>query len=113
LQRSGWLISSTALLLAVVLAAFSTARIIFIQQIGVGLAIAVFLDATLVRGLLVPATMRLLGRWNWWAPEPLRAIGRCIGLSETSASARAAAPQPAADVAETTEPAAVATPTHM
>ena len=84
LQRTGWLISSAALLLAVVLAAFSTSRIVFIQQIGIGLAIAVVMDATLVRGLLVPATMRLMGRWNWWAPAPLRAIWRRIGLSEAS-----------------------------
>ena len=83
MQRTGWLISSAALLLAVVLAAFSTSRIIFIQQIGVGLAIAVIMDATLVRGLLVPATMRLLGQWNWWAPAPLRLVWRRIGLSET------------------------------
>jgi uncharacterized membrane protein YdfJ with MMPL/SSD domain len=94
LQRTGWLISSAALLLAVVLAAFSTSKITFIQQIGVGLAIAVLMDATLVRGLLVPATMRLLGRWNWWAPAPLRAIWRRIGLSETSAPAHAATARP-------------------
>jgi RND superfamily putative drug exporter len=85
LQRTGWLISSAALLLAVVLAAFSTSKIVFIQQIGVGLAIAVLMDATLVRGLLVPATMRLLGRWNWWAPRPLRALWRRVGLRETLA----------------------------
>jgi uncharacterized membrane protein YdfJ with MMPL/SSD domain len=83
LQRTGWLITSAAMLLAVVLAAFSTSRIIFIQQIGVGLAIAVIVDATLVRALLVPATMRLLGRWNWWAPAPLRALWRRVGLSES------------------------------
>jgi RND superfamily putative drug exporter len=87
LQHTGWLISSAALLMATVLAAFSTSRIIFIQQIGVGLAIAVIMDATLVRGLLVPATMRLLGQWNWWAPAPLRAVWRCIGLSEAEAPA--------------------------
>src|SRR5262249_34565937 len=93
LQRTGWLITSAALLLAVVLAAFSTSKIVFIQQMGVGLAIAVLMDATLVRGLLVPATMRLLGRWNWWAPAPLRAIWRRIGLSEaeTPTSVRATA----------------------
>jgi uncharacterized membrane protein YdfJ with MMPL/SSD domain len=89
LQRTGWLISSAALLLAVVLAAFGTSRIIFLQEIGVGLAIAVVMDATLVRGLLVPATMRLLGRWNWWAPAPLRALWRRVGLSESGAPARA------------------------
>jgi RND superfamily putative drug exporter len=82
LQRTGWLISSAALLLAVVLIAMSTSKIVFIEQIGVGLAIAVIMDATLVRSLLVPATMRLLGRWNWWAPAPLRAVWRRIGLSE-------------------------------
>jgi uncharacterized membrane protein YdfJ with MMPL/SSD domain len=98
LQRTGWLISSAALLLAVVLAAFSTSRIIFIQQIGVGLAIAVVMDATLVRGLLVPATMRLLGRWNWWAPAPLRAIWRRFGLSKASAPTSADAHLPAAEV---------------
>jgi len=91
LQRTGWLISSAALLLAVVLVAMSTSKIVFIQQIGVGLAIAVIMDATLVRSLLVPATMRLLGRWNWWAPAPLRAIWRRIGLSEADERASASA----------------------
>jgi uncharacterized membrane protein YdfJ with MMPL/SSD domain len=86
LQRTGWLISSAALLLAVVLVAMSTSKIVFIEQIGVGLAIAVIMDATLVRSLLVPATMRLLGRWNWWAPAPLRAIWRRIGLSEAEST---------------------------
>ena len=84
LQRTGWLITSAALLLAVVLGAFGTSKIIFIQEIGVGLAIAVIMDATLVRMLLVPATMRLLGRWNWWAPAPLQALWRRIGVSETA-----------------------------
>jgi|SRR5579859_98916 len=91
LQHTGRLISSAALLFAVVLAAFSTSEIIFIKEIGVGLATAVIIDATLVRGLLVPATMRLLGRWNWWAPAPLRALWRRIGLSETATPALAAA----------------------
>jgi uncharacterized membrane protein YdfJ with MMPL/SSD domain len=71
--------------LAVVLVAFSTAKLSFIQQIGVGLAIAVIMDATLVRGLLVPAMMSMLGRWNWWAPAPLQAVWRRIGLSEAEA----------------------------
>ncbi len=85
LQRTGWLISSAAQVLAVVLIAFSTAKLSFIQQIGVGLAIAVLMDATLVRGLLVPAMMRLLGRWNWWAPAPLRWLWWHIGLHESDA----------------------------
>jgi RND superfamily putative drug exporter len=82
LQRTGWLITSAALLFAAVLAAFSTSELVFIKQIGVGLAIAVVMDATLVRGLLVPATMRLLGRWNWWAPRPLRWLWQRVGLHE-------------------------------
>lgn len=90
LQRTGWLITSAALLFAVVLAAFSTSEIILIKEIGVGLAIAVIMDATLVRALLVPATMRLLGHWNWWAPRPLRALWQRVGLSETEQPALAA-----------------------
>ena len=75
------------MLMAVVFSAFGTSKIIFIQEIGIGLAIAVIIDATLVRMLLVPATMTLLGKWNWWAPAPLRAIWQRIGLSESSVAA--------------------------
>ena len=82
LQRTGGLITSAALLLAVVVGAFVTSRIIFIQEIGLGVALAVLMDATVVRGLLVPALMRLLGRWNWWAPRPLRALQKRVRLSE-------------------------------
>jgi trehalose monomycolate/heme transporter len=82
LQKTGWLITSAALLLAIVIGAFATSKIISIQEIGVGLALAILMDATLVRGLLVPAMMRLMGKWNWWAPAPLRALWRRIGLHE-------------------------------
>src|SRR5258707_1195403 len=85
LQRTGGLITSEALLLAVVLGAFGMARIIFIQEIGIGLASAVIMDATLIRMLLVPATMRLLGNLNWWAPAPLRWLWQHIGLADTPA----------------------------
>jgi RND superfamily putative drug exporter len=88
IQRTGRLITSLALLMAVVFGAFGTSKIISIQEIGIGLAIAVIIDATLVRMLLVPATMRLLGKWNWWAPAPLRAIWRWVGLSESAGYAR-------------------------
>ncbi|TDW15897.1 MMPL family transporter [Kribbella kalugense] len=71
LQRTGGIITSAALLLIIVVAAFSTSGIVFVKMIGVGLVIAIALDATIVRALLVPATMRLLGRANWWAPKPL------------------------------------------
>ncbi|HEX9412969.1 MAG TPA: MMPL family transporter, partial [Ktedonobacterales bacterium] len=83
LQRTGRLITSAALLLAVVSGAFAISAIVFIKMIGVGLAIAVLMDATLVRALLVPATMRLLGDWNWWAPRPLRALWRRVGFGES------------------------------
>ena len=87
MQRTGRLITSLALIMAVVFGAFGSSKIIFIQEIGIGLAIAVIIDATLVRMLLVPATMRLLGNWNWWAPAPLRSIWRRIGLGESAALA--------------------------
>jgi len=71
LQRTGAIITSAALLLVIVIGAFSTSGITFIKMIGAGMIIMLLLDATVVRTLLVPATMRLLGRYNWWAPRPL------------------------------------------
>ena len=82
LQRTGWLITSAALLLSIVVAAFASSRVLEVQEIGVGLALAVLMDATLVRALLVPAMMNLLGTLNWWAPAPLRFVHRRIGLHE-------------------------------
>ncbi len=82
LQRTGQLITSAALLLAVVVGAFATSKLILIQQIGLGVAIAIIMDATLVRVLLVPSMMNLLGKWNWWAPRPLQALQQRIGLRE-------------------------------
>ena len=55
---------------------------IFIKELGLGTAIAVLIDATIIRALLVPSLMELLGRWNWWAPAPLRRLHRRFGLSE-------------------------------
>lgn len=68
LQRSGGIITSAAVIVIVVAACFATADMILVKALGLGMALAVFLDASLVRGLLVPATMRLLGDWNWWLP---------------------------------------------
>jgi putative drug exporter of the RND superfamily len=68
LQRSGRIITSAALIVIVVSACFATADMILVKALGIGMALAVAIDATLVRGLLVPATMRLLGDWNWWLP---------------------------------------------
>jgi uncharacterized membrane protein YdfJ with MMPL/SSD domain len=82
LQRSGGIITSAALLFVVVVGAFATSGIVFIQMIGIGLAVAVIVDATLVRALLVPATMRLLGRWNWYAPPPMARFWDRYGVRE-------------------------------
>ncbi|MDQ1483632.1 MAG: hypothetical protein QOF35_1708, partial [Actinomycetota bacterium] len=82
LQRSGRIITSAALLLAVVIGGFATSGIVFLKMIGVGMLVAVLLDATVVRALLVPATMRLLGTANWWAPGPLRRWWERHGIRE-------------------------------
>src|SRR5256885_4395348 len=71
LERSGRIVTSAALTVIVVASSFAFADIVLIKALGVGIAIAVALDATVVRALLVPATMRLLGRWNWWLPRIL------------------------------------------
>jgi trehalose monomycolate/heme transporter len=82
LQRSGRIITSAALLILVVIGLFSISGITFIKLIGVALLIAVLVDATVVRALLVPATMRLLGSANWWAPAPLRRFYERHGFRE-------------------------------
>jgi putative drug exporter of the RND superfamily len=88
LQRTGRIVTSAALLLVVVFAGFIAAGMLTIKQIGLGTVLAVALDATVVRMLLVPATMKLMGRWNWWAPAPLRRLHRRIGLEERVPAAR-------------------------
>ena len=82
LQRSGRIITSAAALIVVVFTGFAAGEVLAVKQLGVGLAIAVIIDATLVRTLLVPATMKLLGEKNWWAPEPLRRFHARYGLRE-------------------------------
>ncbi|MCD0450570.1 MMPL family transporter [Actinocorallia sp. API 0066] len=82
LQQTGGIITSAAVLLIVVVAAFSTAKITTVQQLGVGLLVAIVVDATLVRSLLVPATMRFLGDANWWLPGPLKKLHAAIDLRE-------------------------------
>ena len=69
-QKTGRIITSAALLLAVVIGAFGLSGIVFMKMMGVGMLVALIVDATVVRALLVPATMKLLGTWNWWAPGP-------------------------------------------
>jgi putative drug exporter of the RND superfamily len=82
LERTGRLITAAAALLAMVFLAFSTSSITFIKLFGIGMALAVIVDATLVRGALVPAFMRIAGRYNWWAPAPLRRLHDRIGFTE-------------------------------
>jgi trehalose monomycolate/heme transporter len=83
LQRTGGLITSLALLLIIVVGAFSASGITFIKLLGVGMIVALIVDASVVRVLLVPAVMRLLGPANWWAPRPLRRLYARYGLRET------------------------------
>ncbi len=86
LQGSGRIITSAALLLAVVTGGFATSGIVFLKMIGIGMLVALLLDATVVRALLVPATMRLLGRANWWAPGPMQRWWERYGHHESSAT---------------------------
>ncbi len=83
LERTGRIVTAAALLFAVAVVAFAASKIIFIKEFGVGTALAVLIDASIIRALLVPSLMELLGRWNWWAPAPLRRLHERFGISET------------------------------
>ena len=72
LERTGRIVTAAALLFSVAVGAFATSEIVFIKELGIGTALAVLIDATIVRALLVPATMKLLGRWNWYLPDGIR-----------------------------------------
>jgi uncharacterized membrane protein YdfJ with MMPL/SSD domain len=82
LERTGRLVTAAALLFCVAIGAFATSHIFFVKQLGVGAALAVAIDATVVRALLVPAIMGRLGELTWWAPRPLRRLHARIGLGE-------------------------------
>jgi RND superfamily putative drug exporter len=84
LERTGRIVTAAALLFAIAIGAFATSQIIFIKENGVGTALAVLIDASLIRALLVPSLMELLGDWNWWAPKPLRRLHERFGLSDSS-----------------------------
>jgi RND superfamily putative drug exporter len=86
LERTGRLVTAAALLFCVAVGAFATSHILFIKEFGVGTALAVAVDATLVRALLVPALMGMLREGNWWAPRELRRLHKRIGLSEGAAA---------------------------
>jgi RND superfamily putative drug exporter len=81
LQRTGRIVTFAAALMVIAIGCFVTASIVFIKQLGFGTAMAVIIDATIVRALLVPALMRLLGDWNWWAPRPLARLHRRLAIT--------------------------------
>jgi RND superfamily putative drug exporter len=91
LARTAGVITGAALIMVTVFAAFALAETVTIKSIGVGMALAVALDATIIRVLLVPATMRLLGDWNWWAPGPLGRLAERLGFSHVEDEADLAA----------------------
>ena len=95
MQKTGRIITSAALLLGVVIGAFGTSGIVFMKMLGIGMLVALLIDATIVRALLVPATMKLLGDWNWWAPAPMARWWERHGFREEG-------PHPAGPVAATT-----------
>ena len=68
--------------MVIVMLGFAAAKMVIIKQIGVGLALSIILDATLVRMILVPATMAVMGRWNWWAPAPMKRWHARFGLRD-------------------------------
>jgi uncharacterized membrane protein YdfJ with MMPL/SSD domain len=90
LERTGRIVTAAAVLFAVAIGAFATSKLVFIKELGLGAALAVLIDASIIRALLVPSLMELLGSWNWWAPKPLRRLHDRIGLQE-----RISTPRPA------------------
>jgi putative drug exporter of the RND superfamily len=83
LERTGRIVTAAAVLFAVAIGAFATSKLVFIKELGLGTALAVLIDASIIRALLVPSLMELLGSWNWWAPKPLRRLHNRIGLRES------------------------------
>jgi RND superfamily putative drug exporter len=93
LERTGRIVTAAGLLFAVAVGAFVTSKLVFIKELGLGGALAVLIDASVIRALLVPSLMKLLGDWNWWAPRPLRRLHSRVGHSPEQA-------QPAVGAAE-------------
>jgi RND superfamily putative drug exporter len=87
-ERTGRIVTAAAILFAVAIGAFATSKLVFIKELGVGTALGVLIDASIIRALLVPSLMELLGSWNWWAPKPLRRLHDRIGIRETGSPRR-------------------------
>jgi RND superfamily putative drug exporter len=97
LARTGRVVTAAALLMSISFAALIAAQVAFMKMFGLGLTLAVLADATLVRVLLVPAFMHLLGQWNWWAPKPLARLHERIGLNESGENSSAVATSPSTE----------------
>ncbi|WP_318209900.1 MMPL family transporter [Streptomyces sp. SJL17-1] len=97
LRHTGGLITAAAVILAVVMVAIGTSRVTNTKMLGLGVALAVLMDATVVRSLLVPSVMKLTGRLTWWAPGPLRRFHDRFGISESDAPAPTPAPTPSTE----------------
>ena len=93
LERTGRIVTAAALLFAVAIGAFITSQLVFIKELGFGAALTVLLDASVIRALLVPSLMKLLGSANWWAPAPLRRFHDRVGLRENWGAGRPARAQ--------------------
>lgn len=86
LERTGRIVTAAAVLFVIAMGAFASSRIVIIKELGVGVSLAVLLDATIVRALLVPSLMTMLGRWTWWSPRPLARLHGRTGLREGQAA---------------------------
>ena len=97
LSVTGSVVTAAAILLAVAIGVFVTSEVLFIKQIGIGVAVGVLIDAFVVRALLVPSLMALLGPWNWWSPKPLRWLHeKLVDLGSKSWTVATISPSPAA-----------------
>jgi uncharacterized membrane protein YdfJ with MMPL/SSD domain len=101
LERTGRIVTAAALLFAVAIGAFTTSKLIFIKELGLGAALAVLIDASVIRALLVPSLMELLGKWNWWAPAPLARLHARIELAEVGPPPAPPAPAELSQPAQT------------
>ena len=95
IERTGRIITAAALLFCVAIGALVTSDLFFTKQLGLGAALAVAIDASIVRAILVPSLMALMGKWNWWAPAPLRRLHERLGLHEATGPLARAQPDPA------------------
>ncbi len=101
LAKTGRVVTAAALVMSISFAALIAAQVAFMRMFGIGLTLAILVDATLVRMALMPAFMHVLGRWNWWAPQPLARLHERIGISESAVDEPPAIPQPTTVVTDT------------